>query len=359
VSAGPITQDGFDIERLTRYLDERVHGFDASTAVDIDLLAGGRSNLTYRLRQGDRAWALRRPPLGHVMESAHDVAREYRVMAGLARVGFPVPRMDLLCQDTDVLGAPFVVMEYVPGRVLTELDQTAGNPPDRNRAVADALIDVLADLHEVDPEAAALDTLGRPTGFLERQVRRWSAQWTTTKTRESADVDRLLGWLGEGLATVPSATARMVHGDFRLDNAILDLDRDAVRAVLDWEMSTLGDPLADLAVTLVYWQEAGDGLRERVPVGGRVTTASGFPSRAELAERYAKRRRTSLEHLDFCVALACLKLAVIMESIHYRSLAGLQRGVSTSGEDMAAACDALVATGLQVTRRGWTAGLSA
>ncbi len=354
-----VSSDGLDLACLSDYLCDRLPGFEASQPLEADLLPGGRSNLTYRVRQADRLWALRRPPLGHVMESAHDVAREYRVMAGLARVGFPVPRMDLLCEDPGVLGAPFMLMEYVQGRVLTSQEQVIGSPVALNAADADVVVDTLAQLHDISPADAGLATLGRPAGYLERQINRWTMQWNTTKTRTSPAVEALINRLRQEIRMVPPQPATLVHGDFRIDNLILDNDHDKVLAVLDWEMATLGDPLADLAIALVYWEEPGDGMRKRIPVGGAVTTAPGFPTRAAVAQRYAERRNVALDAMNTYVALACLKLGVIMESIHYRFLAGLQRGVSAEGEDMAAACDAFIEIGLQAARTDWESALRA
>lgn len=325
------------------------------------LLEGGRSNVTYLLEDANGSrLVLRRPPLGHVMPSAHDMRREYQVLSGLNRVGFPAPRAFAECQDETVIGSTFMVMSYVDGRVISDAATaralTSGGASD----ISATLIDTLAHLHEVDAVDAGLGDLGRPHGYLERQVRRWGQQWEITKTRELPAIDQLRSWLEGQVTRIPTDLPwSVVHGDYRLDNVILDRASADVLAVLDWEMSTLGDPISDLAVALVYWSEAGDGLRNRVPVSEHITDRPGFWTREQLVERYASRTGRALDHLDFATGLACFKLAVIMESIHFRNLSGQQLGTAaSSGGQMGIATEALAEMGLAVVSLGTIRGLS-
>jgi aminoglycoside phosphotransferase (APT) family kinase protein len=336
---------GLRLEALARHLAGELEGFDAAVPLEPRLLTGGRSNVTYVL---NGRWVLRRPPLGNVMPSAHDMGREHRVLSGLTRAGFPVPRPLHLCTDESVIGAPFMVAEYVDGRVLE--DGAALSPAEAD-GFCETFVDTLADLHAVDAAACGLGELGRPGGFLQRQVRRWAGQWERTKTRELPVLDRLAATLVEQVAAVPEDLPwGVVHGDFRLDNLILDRGRPVVQAVVDWEMSTLGYPAADLAVSLVYWSQPTDVLRRQLSVAAGATDAEGFWDRGRIAERYAARTGDALDHLDVCLALACLKLAVIMESIHKRTLEGRQLG--DGGSDMARGAEALARMGAEVTRGG-------
>jgi len=346
---------------LTPWLAEAVPDFDGSGPPECRLLAGGRSNVTYELVDASgRRFALRRPPLGHVMPKAHDMAREFRVLQGLGRVAFPVPGTHVLCEDLDVIGAPFMLMDFIDGRVIAHADDASLLTPQQADVVSGTLVGGLAALHRVDVAAAGLEEFGRPTGYLDRQVGLWSRQWGNTKTRELPELDELGRWLSQHVEDVPEGRPwSLVHGDYRLDNVILDPGLDRLRAVLDWEMSTLGDPVADLAIMLVYWTQSDDSLRTSVPVAEGVTSAPGFWTRDRIVEEYVRATGFDVDHLQVCVALACYKLAVIMESIHFRSLAGQQMGAAADGrEDMGAAVDALARLGLAVAADGALAGLS-
>lgn len=360
-SAGDLP--GLRLASLAQWLSAQGIGLDQGSPLEATLLAGGRSNVSYQLTDavGPR-WVLRRPPLGHVMPSAHDMGREYRVLSGLNRVGFPAPTALVECVDESVIGAPFMVMSFVPGRVIDSAEKARALTPTATRDVSTALVHAMADLHAIDVQDAGLAELGRPDGYLPRQVSRWSRQWQLTKTRDLASVDALRGWLANRVTRLPAdLPSALVHGDFRLDNVILDAERPEVRAVLDWEMSTLGDPVADLAVSLTYWSTPADSLRRSVPVANRVTEAAGFFDRAQFVDEYVRLTGRDVDHLDFCTALACFKLAVIMESIHYRSLEGNQLGTSghDDAESMGAAAEALAELGLAVTRLGTIDGLAA
>ena len=279
-------------------------------------LRGGKSNLTYRITDGTRDWVLRRPPLGHVLATAHDMAREYRVMSALATTPVPVPAMVTLCEDPAVIGAPFYVMEYVEGSILRQTKDTA-HLDDRQRTVlAHRLIDTLADLHEVDPVEVGLGDFGHPDGFLERQVRRWSQQLERSRSRDLPGLDDLAAELA---SKVPdSQRASVVHGDYRLDNVLVGPDQQ-IRAVLDWEMATLGDPLCDLGLLPVYAAPV-PGVAGIVSDG--MGPHNGFPSLESLIQRYADRAGLDISHLSWYTALGYYKLAVICEGIHYRYATG-------------------------------------
>ena len=351
--------DGLRLAPLAAWMSDHGLGIDASAPLRADLLAGGRSNISYRLSDGAGGeWVLRRPPLGHILPSAHDMGREFRVLTGLHSVGFPVPRPVAECTDVDVIGAQFMLMDFVDGRVIDSADRASHLAPEEASAISGALVDALADLHAIDPAAAGLESLGRPDGYLARQVSRWTKQWELTRTRDLADIDVLAAALASQVDDVLAMPGSIVHGDFRIDNTILAADAPVVRAVLDWEMSTLGDPISDLAVMLVYWTDAGDTLRSAVPVAQHITDQPGFWTRAELVARYADHSGRSLDHLDFCAALACFKLAVIMESILARSLQGQQLGTGASEVDaMRKSTEALTVLGLRVLDEGAIVGL--
>ncbi|WTW99190.1 phosphotransferase family protein [Streptomycetaceae bacterium NBC_01309] len=310
--------DGLDLPLLERFFAQHVPGFRGGLTAE--LLHGGRSNLTYRATDGENSWVIRRPPLGGLTPSAHDMAREYRVMAALADSAVPVPRAVALADDA-VLGVPFSVVEYVPGSVIRTGEELHRLPDDRIQGCAYALVDTLARLHAVDPAAVGLANFGRPEGYLARQVARWCDQWQRVRTRELADIDTLYARLAE--ACPPESGTAIVHGDFRIDNAILAPDDpEDVRAVVDWEMATLGDPLADLGLHLAYAEPAF------APVlgGNAASTSERLPQPGELARRYAATSGRDLRGLGFHVALGYFKTAVIAEGIHARFRRGLTRG---------------------------------
>ncbi len=344
--------EGLDLDAVGPWLAAR--GLLDEGPVDAVRLAGGLSNVTYLLTQGDRSLVIRRPPLGHVMPTAHDMGREFTVLSGVTRGGFPAPRPLAFCDDETVIGARFLVMEYVAGRIISSDAAAADLSPSEASELSAELVDVLAALHTIDAHAVGLGELGRPEGFLGRQVSRWAGQWELSKTRELPAIDELLAWLGERVAALPPDLPwSIVHGDYRLDNAIVDPTAPRIRSVLDWEMATLGDPLMDLATMLVYWSRPGDELRHRIRFAAFVTDRDGFWERPALVERYAQQSGIDVGHLDVCIVLSGLKLAVIMESIRKRTLAGQQLGADTSLADgMAMATDALAEMGLAVASGG-------
>jgi len=280
------------------------------------LVEGGKSNLTYCITDGEHMWALRRPPLGHVLPTAHDMAREYRLLSALAPTDVPVPEPVLLCDDPDVIGTTFYLMAWVDGTVYRTLAETATLSGDEAADLADQMMAVLARLHSLDPADVGLDDFGRPAGFLERQVRRWGKQLAASRSRPLPGIDELHDRLARSVPESPEPA--IVHGDYRLDNTIIGAD-GSIAAVVDWEMTTVGDPLTDLGLLDVYW----DGLAAMSSsVSSAVGPASPFPRFAALIEAYQKRRAVDLSALPWYVALGYFKLAVINEGIHVRYTQG-------------------------------------
>ncbi len=266
----PFGPPGLDLHRLREYLDVQCPGV-LDGPLTAEVIAGGRSNLTYEVSGASGSIVLRRPPLAHVLPTAHDMSREYTVIAALHPTGFPVPDPLHLCIDKDVIGAPFYLMSYVDGVVLRDAeDITALSRAEAARS-SELLVDTLATLHATDPAAIGLADFGRPEGYLERQVRRWHQQWEASKTRELATLEEVAATLRD---TVPTGgRAGIVHGDFRLDNCMYDKPISQILAVLDWEMATLGDPLADLGLMVVYTELAEHGL---APTQPRIGPEQGF-----------------------------------------------------------------------------------
>jgi len=313
---------GIHAENVTRFLREQVPGAEAPFA--FELISGGRSNLTYLVRDANGAtWVLRRPPLGHVLPTAHDMAREFRVLRGLAGTDVPAPRPIALCEDPSVNELAFYVMTHCPGVVPAEgLPAGYAASEGERRRMSLALVETLVRLHAVDFRAVGLSELGRPDGYLERQVRRWLQQWERSRTAPLPEIEELLRRLGAALPKSPPPT--IVHGDYRLGNmAFAPDDPGRVAAVFDWEMATLGDPLADLGYTLIYWKDPGDPDYTRLPL---FTDQPGFLRRAEVADEYAKRSGRDVAHVDFYQVLALTKLAVISEGIYARHLQGKTLG---------------------------------
>ncbi|MET9295523.1 phosphotransferase family protein [Streptomyces sp. NPDC003077] len=314
----PLSPPGLDLERLRGHLDRERPGL-VGGPLAAELIEGGRSNLTFRITDGTGRWVLRRPPLGHVLATAHDMRREHRVISALRPTAVPVPGALLLCEDETVIGAPFYVMELVPGTPYRTSRQLAALGPARVRAVVHTLVDTLVALHAVDPRAVGLADFGRPDGFLERQLARWSKQLAASRSRDLPGIDALREKLGASLPASPAPA--VVHGDYRLDNVLVDED-DRITAVLDWEMSTLGDPLTDLGLLVMY------GEQEDIPYTPLTTTsgAPGHPEPAELIERYAAGSGRDVRHIAWYTAFAYFKLAVILEGIHYRFTLGRTLG---------------------------------
>jgi aminoglycoside phosphotransferase (APT) family kinase protein len=340
--------DGVDLDRLRPFFVGNVEGAN-DTPLTATLIAGGRSNLTYGITDGEHEWVLRRPPLGHVLPTAHDMSREYRVLSALAGTDVPVPATRAFCSDEDVIGAPFYVMDRVDGRILRTPAEIATLSRDEAAACSRELVDVLARIHAVDFTAVGLDDFGHPDGYLERQVRRWGEQWERSKTRELPAIEELARRLRAALPE--SGASAIVHGDYRLDNTMLAPDQAGqVVAVLDWEMATLGDPLADVGLFLLYW-----GQSDVNPAAAPLDAEAGFLTRAEVVERYATASGRDVDHLDFYVALAAYKLAIIVEGIHARYLMGKTLG--DGFESMGAIVTHLVDAALDQADRSSVAAL--
>ena len=337
--------EGLDLDALDRHL--RSVGIPREGELRAEFISGGRSNLTFLVFDDASKWVLRRPPLHGLTPSAHDMAREYRVVAALYDTPVPVARAVTMRNDDSVLGAPFQIVEYVSGRVVRHADQLeALGDKDTINDCVDALIKVLADLHSLDPEAVGLGDFGKPTGYLERQVRRWGGQWDLVRLEDDpvdADVKRLHSALAEAIPS--QSRSSIVHGDYRIDNTMLDAD-DATKvlAVLDWEMSTLGDPISDAALMCVY----------RHPMFNLVHAEAAWsspliPSADELAHRYSLAAGRPLDHWEFYMALAYFKLAIIAAGIAFRGRMG--GGVADDTDAVGGAVGPLIGAGLKTLSR--------
>ncbi|MFB9313643.1 phosphotransferase family protein [Nocardioides plantarum] len=338
----PVSVPGFDADAFGRWYDG-VRPGELAGPVTATLIAGGKSNLTYSVTDGTSTFVVRRPPLGHVQATAHDMGREYTAMSALAASDVPVPRTLAHCTDDTVLGAPFYVMEKVAGEAYRTAGQLEPLGPDATAHLARSMVEVLARLHAVVPAEVGLGDFGRPAGFLERQVRRWGRQLEGSATRPLPDAEALLARLSGSVP--PDGEPGIVHGDYRLDNLLcVAADDSPVKAVVDWEMATLGDPLTDVALLLVY-----DNLGH-ITGGGAVADASaapGYPDRDTQLSTYVAAGGRELGDLSFHLGLAYLKIAVILEGIHHRYLAG--QTVGDGFDRVGEAVEPLLAAGLDAT----------
>ena len=306
---------GVDLEALTRWLDARRPGLRAGELTGT-VITGGKSNLTYRLTDGQSTWALRRPPLGHVLPTAHDMGREFRVISALTPTPVPVARPVDYCSDAEILGAPFYLTSFVDGAVLDRPGIAAGLDHPTAGRVCGQLVDTLVVLHAVDPKAVGLQDFGRPDGYLRRQLGRWQAQWTASQTEPRRDAERVVALLTD---RIPRASAAgIVHGDYRLTNVIYRTDFNGIAAVVDWEMATLGDPLTDLGLLAVYHALSLDG--DFLPP--RLSIAAGFFTVDDMVARYAAGSGRDVSELAWYIGFGYFKLAVIAEGIHHRFLLG-------------------------------------
>ncbi|WP_420451216.1 phosphotransferase family protein [Ilumatobacter sp.] len=306
---------GIDSDRVTEWLDRNVEGIEGPYR--FELITGGRSNLTYRVVDAqDTTFVLRRPPTGDVLASAHDMVREHTIISAVGRTPVPVPATMGVCHDTEVNGAPFYVMSHVEGTVLDSPEAAVDMGYDQRYAAGEHLIDVLADLHDVDVDEVGLGDLAKRDGYVERQVRRWTTQWERSKTRELPSIDEVGRRLADRLPT--QVGVAIAHGDYRFGNCLVDTDEGRVTGVLDWELCTLGDPLADVGYLGVYWSEPGEEQsRANDPTG-----IAGFPTYADLLERYANRTGRDLSNIAYYVAFSSWRLAVISEGVYARFLNG-------------------------------------
>jgi len=306
------------LEPLQRFLDERGLGDGEIQAAPI---GEGHSNVTYLLTRGPTELVLRRPPRPPLPPSAHDVLREARLLGALRDTPARVPNVLAVCAEEEVIGSPFYVMELIEGEVMVTSIPDELDVPEQRRRIAEELLDSLVEIHAVDWRAVGLEDFGKPTGYLERQLRRFTGLWEVNKTREIPAVERVGGWLAENMPSSGGAT--IVHGDYRLGNTIFAASAPArLEAVLDWEMATIGDPLADLGYLCMMWTERDDpsgGLREAL---GAITRREGFPSRAQLIARYEERTGRSMQDLRWYTTLAVWKSIVFMEGNYKRAVAG-------------------------------------
>ena len=305
---------GIDVEPVTAWFTEHT---SARPPLSFELIAGGRSNLTFRVRdQADGDWVLRRPPLGHVLATAHDMGREHRIISALAGTDVPVAPVVGLETDDAVNGAPFYVMDFVDGIVVRDAWVAETLSVEQRAAIGRSIAATLAKIHAVDPDEVGLGELGRKEGYIARQLKRWNGQFEQAAQREVPEVTTAYERL---LTAIPEqGEAAIVHGDYRLDNCMVDESGEVI-AVLDWEICTLGDPLADLGLLMVYWTEADDAI---AALPGAATTLEGFPSRAELVQAYQDAGGRPVGDLDYYVAFGYWKLACILEGVYTRYKAG-------------------------------------
>lgn len=330
---------------LERYLAEMLPG--EAAPLTVERVRGGHSNETFFVTRGAEQYVLRRPPRGPLLPTAHDVGREYRVLHALAGTSVPTPKPVLHCENASVIGAPFYLMERVPGIVIRDkLPPPFAADVAARRGLGEVLVDALAELHAVDWQSVGLGDFGKPQGYLERQLRRWTGQLDASRTRPLPDLDTVTAWLQAHLPA--SGPATIVHGDYRLDNAMYALEPPArIIAIVDWEMATIGDPLADLGYLLSFWREPDDPDVGMADPAWLISAQPGFLTRAEIVQRYAARTGRQMTHVTFYVALAIWKLAVLLEGSYKRHLAGttddpffatLDRGIPLLAQRALAVC---------------------
>ena len=306
---------GIEEKPVTEWLSARVDNL--GSPLKFELITGGHSNLTYRVTDNnDRKWVLRRPPLGHVLEGAHDMVREHRLLSSLDDSDVPVPPVVGLCTDSAINGADFYVTEFVEGYVLRDQDSASDVATGKRPEVGPKLIEALAAIHSVDLEATSLADLGKREDYVARQLRTWLRQFNAMTSRKLPVIEEVHDVLTTNIPEQREAT--LIHGDFRLDNCLVS-PQGEVAAVLDWEISTLGDPLADLGILLAYWSEPGD---EFLPLGDAATIYGGFSSRQELVTEYGRVTGRDTSDMDFFFAFASWRLACILEGVHARYVGG-------------------------------------
>jgi aminoglycoside phosphotransferase (APT) family kinase protein len=315
MAAAETTVEGVDGPRVTAWLEENVE--DVHPPLDFKLIAGGHSNLTFSVTDAKgNLWVLRRPPLGHVLATAHDMRREHTIISALGPTPVPVAPALGLCSDEDVNGSPFYVMGFVEGTVVRDAETArSALDEDGRRRAGESIADVMAEIHAVDVDAVGLGDLGKKEGYIARQLKRWYGQFQQSNELTERPVP-LVHEVHDTLAEriPPQEGASIVHGDYRLDNCMLG-DDGRIAAVLDWEICTLGDPLADVGLLMVYWNQADDPHATLLTAP---TMVSGFPTRAQLIERYAAQSGRDLSAVDFYVAFGSWKLACIVEGVYAR-----------------------------------------
>jgi aminoglycoside phosphotransferase (APT) family kinase protein len=324
--------DGIDAEKVTAWFEDNLAS--VTPPLSFELIAGGHSNLTFRVDDtAGGAWVLRRPPLGHVLATAHDMRREHTIISALGPTDVPVAPAVGLCTDESVNGAPFYVMDFVDGIVLRDANAARAIPVEARRRAGESIADTLARIHAVDPDEVGLGDLGKKEGYIARQLKRWYGQWNQSKTRELPAIDEVHDALASRIPD--QGRPSIVHGDYRLDNCMTD-DTGEVIAVLDWEICTLGDPLADVGLLMVYWNEPDDDM-SALPTAP--TMVEGFPSRQALLDRYAAASGRDLSGIDFYVAFGYWKLACIVEGVYARYVGGAMGSGGTGFEAFAVQVD--------------------
>ena len=330
-----MSTEGVDLANVTRWFEENIDG--VTPPLDFQLIAGGRSNLTFRVTDSAGArYVLRRPPTSHVLPTAHDMGREFRIISALQDTPVPVPPALGFCEDEAVNQRPFYVMGFVEGQILRDAPAAKDTTPEMRRKIGESLVEVLAAIHAVNPDDVGLGNLAKREGYIERQLNRWHKQFEASKTREVPVIDEVYETL---LKRIPDqGPAAIVHGDYRLDNCLIG-DDGRVAAVLDWELCTLGDPLADVGLLMVYWSDPDDPI---AALGGSATTLEGFPRRGELIERYGDVSGRDVTELDFYVAFGYWKLACILDGVYTRYAAG---AMGNDGADFSGFAESVVRLG--------------
>lgn len=334
---------GINEQQLEAWLDANIDGAKGPYAYS--LIAGGRSNLTFHVTDSNgMQMVLRRPPMGHVLATAHDMQREHRIMSAVGTTNVPVPRTLGVCADPEVNGAPFYVMSFVAGVVLDSPEKGNLLPENLRTKASEHLIDVLADLHAVDVDAVGLGDLAKRDGYVERQVKRWSTQWANSKTRELPAIEEVAERLAQRIPAQQGVA--IAHGDYRFGNCLTDVETGRITAVLDWELCTLGDPLADLGYVGIYWTDPGMPLtRTNDPSG-----LPGFCSFDHLVERYAARTGRDVSEIGYYRAFASFRLAVIAEGVYARYLHGAMGDQEIDLEPMKLSVDNLAESALNALR---------
>jgi len=323
-STAPVRQgEELDAEKLAAYLRQTIASLEDSSSLEVEQFPSGHSNLTYLLRMGEREMVLRRPPFGAKIKTAHDMGREYLILSHLADVYARVPRVLTYCDDEAVLGAPFYVMERLKGVILRAAPPKGLElTPPLMRALSENLVSNLVEIHRVDYQAAGLGDLGRPAGYVKRQIEGWTQRYVNARTDDIPDVERAAAWLAEHMPTDANSSGALIHNDYKYDNLVLAPDDvSRIIGVLDWEMATIGDPLMDLGTSLGYWIDPNDPPELQALAFG-VTTLPGNLNRRELAEQYARLSGRDVSHILFYYVYALFKIATIVQQIYARYKAG-------------------------------------
>ena len=318
--------DGVDVPKVTAWFEANIAAVEPP--LTFTLIAGGRSNLTFKVTDAaGRSFVLRRPPLGHVLPTAHDMSREHKIISALGPTPVPVAPALGFCDDTDVTGAPFYVMGFIDGLIVRDGSEAQQLTVAERARAGQSLVEVLASIHAIDPEQVGLGDLGRHDGYIARQLKRWYSQFQQSKMRDVPGVDEMHDFLA---AHIPEQQGvAIVHGDYRLDNCIIGDGGDIV-AVLDWEICTLGDPLADIGLLLVYWNDPDDSAPALAGAGA--TTLEGFPRRADLRRHYEELAGRDTSALDFYIAFGYWKLACILDGVYTRYAKGAMGADGASWE---------------------------